>query len=70
MALPTVVWTLPHNSLIKNMVYRLAYKPCEGGIFSTDGPFDQMAIACVKLTKKPTQYNVYNIYYYLPCVYF
>jgi hypothetical protein len=47
---PTVVWPLPHQSLIKKMPYKYAYiQSCEC-IFLVVFPFSHMTLACVSLT--------------------
>ena len=45
---PTVGWTLPNQSLVKKISYRLAYRQSDGGIFSVKVPFSQMTLACVR----------------------
>lgn len=52
MARPTVVWTLPHQSLIQKMPQRLAYMPTGEGIFSREVPSSQMISAYVKLGER------------------
>jgi hypothetical protein len=46
----TTSWTLPLQSLIKQMPYRLAYSLVYGGILSTEAPSSLMTLTCVKLT--------------------
>jgi hypothetical protein len=36
MGKPTMVHDLSYNSIIKKMLYRLAYNPSQGDIFSTE----------------------------------
>jgi hypothetical protein len=47
MAPATMGWVLPHQFLRKWLLGFSSY----GGIFSTEAPSSQMALACVKLTK-------------------
>lgn len=54
---PTVDCTLPHQLLIKKMPRDLSMGQTDGGIFSIDVPFSQMAPASVKLTKTNKQKN-------------
>jgi hypothetical protein len=50
MTLPTLVWVLTHQSLIKIVPYRLVCRPIKG-IFLVEAPSSQMTLVCVKLTK-------------------
>lgn len=48
---PTGIWALPHESSIKKMHDRLAYRPLDGGIFyQLLSLLQKMTLACVKLT--------------------
>lgn len=47
---PTVVWSLPHPSVIKKMYRRLVYRPVGWKHFLI-GISSQMTVVCVKATK-------------------
>lgn len=50
----TVGWGLPHQLLIQKMSHRLQANLTKAFFFSAEGPFSQMTLACVKLTKNVT----------------
>lgn len=61
-ALSTVGWALPHLSLIKKMLRRLAYRQCYGSI-SSSGVLSPLLLSpskilsCVKLKKQSNKQN-------------
>ena len=49
--LPTMGWTLSHQTLVKNMPpTNLTTGQCDGGVFPVEDPSSQMILACIKLT--------------------
>lgn len=56
MASLTMVWTLPHQLLVKKMAYRLAYRPISWKHFSIGPPSSLMCQVDIKFVSTPNKY--------------